>query len=851
MTGKSANLWRYLGGFLIIGSITLLVYRGILFPANLSSLYPWASDTLGHVFKAEYLAQELRAGTLYPDLLPHWYMGMQMMRYHPPLPYYLLVSLDAILQDSISAASWFIALCACAGGLFWLLYQRWVGWMPALIGGVIFTFLPDNLRVALAEGNLPRTLATAILPLAFYFFLRVLEKGSTTWHRLWLAVCFSAIVLAHAMMAAIFAVCTGLVGFLFWMARLTGWRNLGTAILSISIGMLLSGWWLLPSLTGGITELDSSAMTEALAVFPIADYLNPWLRVGNPEAVYVGVVLIVLALAILVFRKRVSSQPVAFVLAGMFGLMITTPGFNQLFNALPLHNLLWPLRFLGVTSFLFLLAVAWALHSWGRYPNYLAILVVALLSLDAGGSLFLIHMRPQPPDVAAISQELARTSGWRVATLDQSRLGSSPSYFFSTDGKRDQIFGWAYQGAPTARTVAALNESLEMGHTAYLLNRLDLFGVDDVVLLNEQPGALTLQYALKRLGYQDIYRGESASLFHRDGSPRACLVERTALGIGRGAQNLAYIFPQILLGASNRVDDYTLEELAKYPIIVLSGFSWRDRQSSESLIREAAARGTRVLVDLTNAPVDPLARIPRFLGVWGEQVILSHEPLPIRAGARSDLLQPLGDPGALWVSHMLQGLQTEVWTFDYLGENAVLAGFNSYGQDAVWFVGLNIPYHTALTRDPAAISLLSNLLNLPPGGTANCEPVPLADFHARQDGYRFSYHLVDPGRLFVPIAYLEGMKAYVDGAQVDIGSLERLVVFEAPAGDHTVNFIPGRTPIYLLGQIATGTAIAGLALQLAANNLLPLLSRDRTTRDAASLPKGVIGASGSNRVSRR
>ena len=56
----------------------LVVYRFILFPAQGEALYPWGSDTLGHLLKVEYLAQSLSAGDLYPNIMPEWYMGVMM-----------------------------------------------------------------------------------------------------------------------------------------------------------------------------------------------------------------------------------------------------------------------------------------------------------------------------------------------------------------------------------------------------------------------------------------------------------------------------------------------------------------------------------------------------------------------------------------------------------------------------------------------------------------------------------------------------------------------------------------------------------------------------------------------------
>ena len=809
-----STIARCLIGVILIGLVTLLTYRGILFPVG-DAVYPWASDTLGHVLKAGYLQQKLAQGVLYPDFFPAWYMGLQMLRYYPPLPYYLLVGLTYIAGDAVIAANWFIALCALAGGLAWLPYRRWLGWVPAVAGGALYVFLPDNVRVALAEGNLPRTLATALLPLTVYLLLRALEDTGQVRHRLGLAFCFTAVVLCHAMMAAIYATCLTLLAGLCWLGHTTTLRRVVGAISSIILGLVLAGWWLFPSLTGGITELDTTAMTEALAVFPLTNYLNPLLRAGDPEAVYVGVALLVLAVVTLLWPAGREVRNVALTLVGLGGVLITTPGWNEVFNALPFHNLLWPLRFLGIASFVLLLGLLWRIRPHSLWTLLSALLVVGLLALDGGGSLPLIHLRPARPDLLAISQELAGRAGWREATLDESRLGSAASYLFTARGGREQVYGWAYQGARTARNVAALNEALQYGALAYVVDRLTLYGTDDAVLLNELSFAPRATGALEEAGFQQVYRGDTATLYHRDGGPRAVVAHWPALGIGRGTQNLSFLFPQLVAGTSPQVDDYPLAELCRYETVVLSGFGWRDQSAAENLVQQAAEAGVNIVVDLTGVAEDPLARVPRFLGVYGERLILAPEPFTVQGPDGVYRLQPFGEREALWHTHTPQGLQTETLSFVYLGETATVLGYNTYGRGRVWFVGLNLFYHTVLTRDPAALDLLAAVLRLPPDTPMHYRAVPLADYVADQTGYRFTYTLTAPEVLCVPVASHDGTVVAVDGVPTMVRSLENLVTFAAPAGTHTVEIQTHPTPIYLLGQVSTGLALLGLVGMLA------------------------------------
>lgn len=795
---------------LIAAALLCLLAIAIFFPLlgpGGAGRYPWGSDTLGHVLKSEYLGERLRAGALFPELMPDWYMGTQVLRYYPPLPYYLLVAIGWPLGDAVVAASWMLMLCALLGGLSWLPYRRWIGLWPAALGGALFMLLPDNLRVGLAEGNLPRALATALLPAAVYALLRALGPDGRRRHLLALSAIFAALVMSHAMMAAIYGVLAFALALLWAIADQSTPARAARAIGAAALGVALCGWWLLPSLTGGITSLSADAMSEALAVIPLTAYLNPRARVGDPEAIYVGLTLIVMPAVLLFVRAGRRAQPVILGLVGLGAILLSTPGVNDLWRSLPLHQLFWPLRFLGAASFLLLLAIMWRLPALA--PGF-RVVIALLLAAEGAGSLPLVHTRPLAPDVAAIAQRLADTPGWRAATLDESRLGSSASYAFSAYGGREQIFGWAYQGAHTASTVAMLNEALAGGASAYLADRLDLYGVDAAVLLNGLPGGRQAGAELERHGFAADPPGAQATLYARAGGPRAALADWPALGVGRGAQGLALLFPEMIHADSPYLDDYSLAELRRYQTLVLAGFRWHDRAAAEGLARAAAAAGVRVVVDLTGVPADPLAGAARFLGVWGEPIELRGAAPLLDGAGGSSRLRPFGGPGEPWVANAPQGLDATTVGFDYLGERAAAVGYRQLGAGRVWFVGMNLPYHAQQTGDPVATDLLADLLGLAPSVAPERRFVPLEGYQADERGYSFGYALDGPRRLLVPVAAFDGIQVRVDGAIVPVTSFERLLAFDAPAGSHQVTVRVATTPIQIAGWLVSAAALLAL-----------------------------------------
>jgi uncharacterized membrane protein len=169
---RGMHVLMVMGAITIVTLGSILIYWPVISINNPSSI-PWGSDTLGHVSRFEFLAKSIQRGIYMPDIYPSWYLGIQLFRYYPSLTYtyFLLIFINSITRQSVLAVNWCIFLCALFGGLSFLLYKKWIGWLPAIAGGLIYLLLPDNVRVAFSEGNIPRVLATAFVPSLFYLIL--------------------------------------------------------------------------------------------------------------------------------------------------------------------------------------------------------------------------------------------------------------------------------------------------------------------------------------------------------------------------------------------------------------------------------------------------------------------------------------------------------------------------------------------------------------------------------------------------------------------------------------------------------------------------------------------------------
>jgi len=777
---------------------------------------PWGSDTWGHLTHAVHLRDSWRAGIAYPSLFPQWYLGIQNLRYWGPLTYIVLAALMSAGLAPIQAGNVAVAGALLCGALGVLRFRRWWGWPLAGAAATLYVLLPDHLRVAFAEGNLPRTLCNALLPWLVFQTLRVLEPDSSARDGVLLALLFAAVMITHAMMAAIFGagllllvICYGLLGG-------ASLQRVSRAAGLLIVGGLLSCWWFLPSLSGGITALDSEALEETLVFMPLSVTLDPFRRWADREAFYIGLALVV----VLPFAWRGSKQAAtrSLLLVGLATSFLSATIVRSLYLSLPAHSLFWPQRFLSFGATVLLLGCIAALAE-RRMPRWLGVGALLVLAADVVPSLPLTALRPPPVAVATLSAQISGANGWRVATLDLSRLGSAPAFYLHMLTHREQVFGWAYHGATTARTVGALNWALEHDYLDFASSRLNLLGVDDVLLLDLPAFPRTLTSRLQKDGFQPEGQQVALSWWHRAGSPRAAAIQPQALGIGKGASNLAIVFPSLLVGDSTTLDAYSLDELKRFPTLVLSGFDWHDQEQAEALVRDYALAGGHVVIDLTGAPLDPFARVPKFLDVYGEPVWLT-EPITAETNDQVIPLRSFSTEYRPWLGTAPQGLTEHTVSFRYLGERAVLTGWKhvtSSGkgaapQDArVWFVGANLPFHALLTRDPAATVLLGDVLRLKPSSAPTMSSVPLKDYVASTQGYDFEVELTQPTLLLIPVGAQEGMRVLVDGTPTPLLALEQLVALSLPAGAHVVEMRVLPTSVHRIALVISFVGVLLLA----------------------------------------
>lgn len=786
---------------LAFAAVTAFLYRRIMWPAP-GQEFPWGSDTWGHIQKAQFLLQEILNKDYFPSFSPMWYNGVEPFRYWAPLPYYLLAGLMKLLTDPFLAAGWYVGICAFVGGAGWLLMKDRLGLLESSLAGFIWLFWQDNVRVAMSEGNLPRALATALFPYLLHCFLLVIEKprerGAGRFAAL--AVVASVTILAHAMIAAtFFAGLTVLaVGWALWMGIKA--KDLLRGVLGFFAGIGLSAWWLVPSLQSGLVSINKEAVTESMQYFPITVSMNPYLRLKQPEIFYWGISLaVVVGLVVATWKKRPRLSQAGVFVAGLF-IAISTPQFKPIYSSIPMSYLVFPLYMATMAAGIVILcAFGWKKKSGETRRDMLlkigvSVLAALVLAIDAYPSTSMVNARTEPSYLKDLAKRVSQV-GWREATLDLSRFGSAATYILGLQTGREQVYGWAWQGATTATNIVALNTAVQYSFYPYLVDRLTELGATDLVVRRGvMDDAEFLADAVKQ-GFTETWRSSEAILLSSGTGPYALKTDYRGIVIGKFAPNWTKLYPALAQGTYNQIDKYSYDELLRYPVVIISGAVWEDRTKAEDLMNRLASSGKTVVVDLEGLPEDVLSKRPVFLGVTGEPVLIYRAP-EIYQEANPDpvgALQPFSEEHYPWKALSPQGADSIVYEFPYLGENVAVLGSKNVGVGKVWFIGANLPYHAYLTRDPLALQILSDIMGVAPGVAPVRTKIPMVQYSASAKGYSFSLDIpagVAKQPITIPVASRDNMVVKVDGVQVMRASLHNLLSISMDEGQHSVEIVP-------------------------------------------------------------
>lgn len=714
----------------------LLIAVAVVLMVCKNGIYPSGSDAMYHIYRGDLVYRSVQGGNFYPLYDAMWYNGVELMRYWAPLPAYFMAFCQmAAGGDPLKGYLIFVGLICFLGALPWLWIGKKIGrpWMGAAIGALWF-FMPNNLLALFEEGNLARSLSMVFLPLLIYGCMIYLNKRS--WNCLPLViVSFMLMIMCHLGYAGMVALAMLLYILVNLIVNGRG-KGAGELLVALVLSLEVLGLWVYPSLRGGLTSMDNS---ENMKNF----FQSIWISVNPLERIesdngnfYFGLAALLVAV-FGGFLAEKKSLPGFW--TGILILILTTSSMYEVLKFLPGSQYLWMLRFISIALCMILMSFLF----WDKLKKPVALLFAVLLVVDTIPSLSLItgvdtgtmaEERLNNQQEYTLIKEAQQVTGQRLALMDESSMGATGAWLVSrwNDGVPG-TFGAGWEAANTSSNIAQLNRSLAGGNYLYLFDRCKELGNDTVLIQmsrlskmkTREENEAELAEAAETLGYTMIDGDDNFRLYQlKDAQGNWGTVNKyRAIGIGQTAPSISLSFPAMEETDSTKLDDYTFEELSKYDIIYLAGFTYDDRDYAEDLILKLSEAGVHIVIAADGIPEDRKTHDQSFLGVVCNGITFSngYPELDTIEGLFNTDLFPEGYEN--WNTVYLEGLD-DCWG-TVRDNDLKLPFYGTVKNENIVMIGINLTYFYGLTEDPTVGRLLEHAMDLSSSELPEREIVPL------------------------------------------------------------------------------------------------------------------------------
>jgi len=736
---KKSNLFY----FIIILLLNIAVAAVVVYLTDISRNIILGSDTMYHVYRGQWLVDEIKKGNLYPIYNPIWYNGVELMRYWTPAAAYLMALCQVIagalreceictLQGNIGAQGFAIY----AGFIYFIGAMNWcyIGFkrdrkILGFILGLIYFFLPTGIYLYYGEGNLPRSLIITIFPLFMHFFSRFYENRKRR-YLVGVSITFALMVMCHVGYAGMVAI-SMLIYFIiklpvtYVMDRAELKNTLSktlTLLLSIIIGFMLTGVFLIPALKGGMASNNGATSQVAVLFFqPLLKSLNPVARFhAGISYNYFGLAMFIVVLLGMLGSRR--EQKTEFITAFII-FILTAQSFAEVLSSLPGGQFLWMLRFLPIVSALILFAFL----KWKTLKKWIVVLLCLIMIADcipmltvyksalAGTNFKDSNKYYENVAKETILDKAKKDTENRLAFFD---AGEGTYYLTGYENGVNQLFGQGWEASSTAHQITDINEAFDTGEYYYVFDRLKEMGVDTVVANKSFPTvtkykADKVEKAAIRSGYKKTDENSRYVYFKLSNVPGTFGVvsKFQGLAIGQGASYLCRMFPNIETAEEDYLDEYSVSDFEKYKKVYLFKFNFHNIDKAESIVKNAAKRGVEFYIMADGVPVNPHTQTEKFLGVEMQKIQFENAFPMIHTTHHGDFVTKLFPTDLRdWRTVYMNGLDNTEAYINVLEKPLSVIGTKE--NDNIHFVGLNLTYFYSLTRDRHVAQLMENIMDV-------------------------------------------------------------------------------------------------------------------------------------------
>ncbi len=441
-----------------IGSLPLFLSDGI-------SGY----DASSHVAKTAFLMYSFTHGN-FLGWSQFWYSGFQLFYTYSPLTYVLAGGLGWPFSSAMLGMKMLILLSFILSGLGAFSLARDFGIAPngSLVAALLYSLASSHILIIFYTGSLTYSLAFGLAPLLLLsgrIALRDQTLNST--------ICFGAFIalLILSNTTTVYVLSFPLLAyFLISTPRSKALKSILVIAASSTIGLLLSGFWLIPYLEIDLSGQFNLLTESATGAYPSSNVIH-WYSLflpnfGNANAGDLGWILLLPALASIIFLRR--REEFALLAAAIVSILLTIgPTLTTLFYKIPLVLALQDAWRFEIADVLFLAPLA-AIFFWRSFRHFSAnkalaqnrrkivavslillfvLVLVAAPSISRIPSYFQVRQMPSDPSQQEAFNFLASQPGFfRVMVVDR-YYESFPEFTLkgSIDGWYDQATTQAYR----------------------------------------------------------------------------------------------------------------------------------------------------------------------------------------------------------------------------------------------------------------------------------------------------------------------------------------------------------------------------------------------------------------------
>jgi len=229
-------------------------YRSLIFIIGLSFLVTWPLFKPGYfshhddlqimrIFEMRRCLSDLQIPCRWaPDM--GYGNGFPLFNYYSPFPYFLGAVFSYVVGYVNSAKILFFIPLLLGGISMYLLGKELFGEKGGLVAGVLFLFAPYRALDGYVRGAVAESFALSLIPLVFYFSLRLIRKGGKA-DFIGTVLSLLFFLLSHNIMSVIFL--PFLLAWLLLVLFLEQWKNVKSLAIALILGIGMAAFFLLPA----------------------------------------------------------------------------------------------------------------------------------------------------------------------------------------------------------------------------------------------------------------------------------------------------------------------------------------------------------------------------------------------------------------------------------------------------------------------------------------------------------------------------------------------------------------------------------------------------------------------------